>query len=195
MTDWRRSALPVLLTGAILGAAAWWWSGRQSGGDRGGAPPDTPERQAAYYVKDFVLRASDDSGDWRYRVRAPSMYRFESSATWEFETPRWTLYPRQGQPWYGRAQSATARDRGRRVELHGTVLLWREGSADAPPVDVQTSEVLLLTEARVAHTERHARVSSPGREIQGVGAVVRLEAEQVEFLSEVKGRYLPEEAQ
>lgn len=195
MTDWRRSALPVLLTGAILGAAAWWWSGRQSAGETAGPPRNTPERQAAYYVKEFVLRTTDASGDWRYRVRAPSMYRFESSGTWEFETPRWTLYPRQGQPWYGRAESATARDRGRRVELHGAVSLWRDAEPDAPPVNVETSEVLLLTEAREAHTEHYARVSSPGREIEGVGAVVRLEPEQIEFLSEVKGRYLPEEAQ
>ena len=180
MIEWRRSAL---------------WSGRQAPDEAGQPPADAPERQAAYYVKDFVLRTTDPSGNWRYRVRAPSMFRFESSATWELDAPRWTLYPRQGEPWYGRAESATARDQGRRVELHGTVRMWREGSAGAPPVNLDTSEVLLLTEAREAHTEQRARISSPGRRMEGVGAIARLEPERIEFLSEVKGRYLPEEAQ
>ena len=195
MSEWRRAALPVLLAAGILGAGAWWLTDRGAGTPT--QEPDTSpeERRAAYYVRDFRLSSAGEGGAWRYQVRAPSLFHFEEQGSWEMSSPRWTLYTETGVPWYGRSESATAWERGERILLHGDVRLWREAAADREPVTIETSDVLLLPEQEEARTEQPAVVRTPGMRLAGTGAIARLEPERVEFLSEVKGRYLPENAQ
>lgn len=182
-----KHAFPVAAT-LLLVVAAWLLFG-----DRGTAPALAPLAPAEtdYYVHDFTLLTSDEDGRWRYRLEAEHMLHFPATEHWEMQAPRLVVFTREGPNWYGVAEQGRAWDEGEHIRLDGDVRFWQVPAPEAPSVVVNSADVRVRPLEEYAESDALSVVTRSYERMEGIGARIWFDRQEVELLSNVNARFEP----
>ncbi len=180
-----------LVAASVIAVAGWWILDEGEPDPR----PDTEllerERRPDYFIEQFVLDVTDESGVATYRLRSPRMTHFMDDDLWLLETPWLTLFTETGEPWHLRAERGRAWDNVTQAHLEGEVTLRRAAGPDNLEANVDTSEVYARPAEHYAETDRFAVYYREGARVSGIGAEAYLDRDLFRLHSEVKGIYEP----
>ncbi|MCC5810269.1 MAG: LPS export ABC transporter periplasmic protein LptC [Ectothiorhodospiraceae bacterium] len=178
----------------IIALAGWWILDEDTVAP---PPPDVmdAETRPDYFVEGFTMDATNEDGVVTYRLAGERMLHFTGDDLWTLETPVMTFIPETGEPWILRSERGRAWNNVTEAQLEGEVTIRRARGPDNLEANVDTSEVYVLPAERYAETDEFAVYYREGTRISGTGARGYLERDQFELLSEVKGNYVPSQAQ
>lgn len=185
MTPGQRLALlPLLLAAALTGWLVWQLR-------EDDAPPQLigPPR-SDYYVDTFELIAFDDAGAESFSMCGPRLSRHPQLGTFEIEQPRLHM-PGEDGGWQGRAERGWISAEGDRLRLLDTVALQGPAAAGEEPLRLATQELELRPKENLALSDSPVTITGPGSILRGRGLRADLDAQRVELLAEVTGRYEP----
>lgn len=177
-----------IATALLIAVAAWLLFG-----ERQPAPDLAPLAPAEtdYYVRDFTLLTSDDDGAWRYRLEAEHMLHFPATEHWEMEAPRIKVFTQEGPNWYGIADRGRAWDEGEHIRLDGAVRLWQAPTPTGTSLIVTSSDVRVRPVEDYADSDTYTVVTQGRDRMEGIGARIWFDRQQVELLSNVKAHLEP----
>ncbi|KAB7623824.1 LPS export ABC transporter periplasmic protein LptC [Alkalilimnicola sp. S0819] len=187
----RRTRLFPAVTLIILVALAWWLS-RDRDESRDAADAAAVSVPDAFF-EGFRLRSTDATGRWDYQVDSPRVAHYPEDDRWTLATPRLEAYPEEGATWHAHAEQGIAWPDEDRVELRGRVTVRRAASPVNRPLELDTENVRITPSRDYAETDAYTEVRQGVSRIQGTGARAWVAEDRVEFLSEVKGHYVPED--
>jgi len=191
MPTGNRRLLPALTVALLIGLA-WWLFG-------GASPERTASRETAkartlpdYFMDDFVLRAANKNGSWRYDITGKRMVHLPRQGVWKFQSPEIVLFTKRGAPWYGTAPRGKAWNDGNDALLMGKVHFWRPASPANERATIDSSNVALRPNEDYAQTQALTIFHQGSARMQGVGARAYLDQQRIELLSQVRGTYVPQ---
>ncbi|TVQ89841.1 MAG: LPS export ABC transporter periplasmic protein LptC [Chromatiaceae bacterium] len=149
----RTQVLGLLL--ALLGLAAWWW---QQARGPGPTPDAAPATRPDYVVDALQTLSTDADGRPLRRLTATQVRHYPGSGGSELDDPRLTLYRADGPPWEGHSDQGWISAAGDEVLLRGSAVIARAAHAGQPPVQLRSSELLILPESDYAETARFAEI-------------------------------------
>lgn len=180
------------LVAAAMIAVAGWWALDEGDPERA---LDTEllerDRRPDYFVANFVLDATDETGVATYRLRSERMTHFMDEDLWLLEAPWLTMFTETGEPWHLRAKRGRAWDAITQALLEGEVTIRREEGPDNLEANVDTSEVYARPAEHYAETAQFAVYYREGTRISGVGAEAYLDRDLFKLLSEVEAFHVP----
>ena len=148
---------------------------------------------ADFYFTGVTLRSTDASGAWNYQLKSERVRHFPDNDRWELAAPLMESYPDAGPPWYGQAEQGIVWPERDRVDLLGPVKMHRPAGPDNLPMQIDTADVRAYPSRDYAETDAPTRVRQNQSWLRGTGARAWLAEDRVEFLSNVKGRYVSED--
>ena len=177
----RQTVTLVLLVLVVIGTG--WFLNRQ---DSSRQSPEVSATVHDSFVHGMDLRAMDASGRVQYHVRAASMLHFPHLEHLELDRPEIELRRRDGTVWHITSDRGQATDSGDRIWLLGEVDIRRPASADAHPLRVRTSDLLVKPEQEVAETDQPARILAERYRIHATGMKADFRNNQLQLRSKVR---------
>jgi lipopolysaccharide export system protein LptC len=150
MTLTSRELLIVLLLGAA-GLAAWWFRGAQQVEV---APVSPGQGRPDYVVEQVAALTMSETGSPQRRLRSPELRHYPGDGGSELDTPVLRLLEPGAPDWVIRAEGAWFSADGAEILLEGRVYAERAAAPESPPVQIHTSELLVLEDAGYAETNR-----------------------------------------
>lgn len=182
-----RSTQRGLALATALAALTWWLMPDE--GDEDGDGLEGPDVRLDYALENFEMRAFDEAGAPALRLWSPRLTNEAATGIGRVETPRIEVR-RDGFLWNIIAERAIVSDGQDRVFLEGSVHLRRTGSSPADRVDIDTSEVTLVVNDRVARSGAPVRITDPAGELNARGFEVDLIRDEFQLLNDVEGVYV-----
>ncbi|MEA1050197.1 LPS export ABC transporter periplasmic protein LptC [Lamprobacter modestohalophilus] len=143
----RELSLAALLI--ATGLAAWWWlSARDT--DKALAP--SAERRPDYVVEGLRAMTLGVTGEPERRLSAQRLRHYPDDGSSELDDPVLVVYSDDGPPLHARSALAWINARGDEILLEREVRLQRGATAQSAPVELRTSELLVLPEVDYAET-------------------------------------------
>lgn len=176
-----------LALATALAALTWWLVPDEGEEDRDDLVG--PDVRLDYALQDFEMRAFDEAGAPALRLWSPRLTNESATGIGRVETPRIEVR-RDGFLWNIIAEHATVSDGQDRVLLEGAVHLERTGPSPADRVDIDTSEVTLVVNDRVARSSAPVRIADPAGELHARGFEVDLVRDEFQLLNDVEGVYV-----
>ncbi|MEX0872857.1 MAG: LPS export ABC transporter periplasmic protein LptC [Aquisalimonadaceae bacterium] len=175
---------------ALLVIVGWWVL------DEPDRPPRSEslveeERRPDNFTENFTILATNAQGAPAWELSAPRMVHFEDDDTWELDSPDVLYYTDAGEPWRLVAERGRAWSGLEEALLEGEVRISREAGPDNAAARLDTSEVRLWPDDRIAETDRPAVYRSAGSHVEGTGARGDFARDLLHLRSEVKARYVP----
>jgi lipopolysaccharide export system protein LptC len=154
-------------------------------------PPDTtqPRHIPDYTLNSFTATAMDGEGRVHYRIRAERMVHFMDDDTSRLERPDVIVFRGDAGAWNAHARYARVSGGQEQVLLTGGVLVWRDPEKTGTGLELQTSELLINPEQKLAETQRPVTIAQEFGVTHAVGMRVNLERSRLELLADVRGRY------
>jgi lipopolysaccharide export system protein LptC len=182
----RQRVLALVLT--LIGGAAWW---QQFGQTPEATPTVVRERLPDYRVDGLTATAMDAAGRPARRLTADAMRHYPDDDSSELDRPVLILYRSDGPPWDIRSETGWVSGDGERVLLHGQVVVDREGSGEARPVHLTTSELLVRPRQEYAETSMPVKLTSGEDWLTSTGmqAWYGESAMRARFLGRAHGRF------
>lgn len=182
--SWRTPLALVLLAAALISGWSAWRQRAEP------VVPATGPVRSDYILHDFEIVALDSHGTEAFILRAPLLEQHPEDRTIEVETPLFLLPDAQDGYWEVRSNNALVTAAHDEIRLREDVRV--EGTSNSgQPVTMNTEQLNVFPETRLASTDERVTVEQPGSTIQGRGMEVDLAAKRYEFHSEVRSRYVP----
>jgi LPS export ABC transporter protein LptC len=175
----------ILLLVLLLVAATSWFSRQQD--STGGLTP-VAGRGPDAYADDVTIQVMDASGQPVYHLRAAHVAWYPESDQLALRLPRLDVTRPDGTHWELTAENGLTGRAGDPMSLTGEVIIQRLASNSKKPLKITTADVTVMSDARVAMTERDARVDGPGYRFESRGLSADLNTSRLELRSRVKGR-------
>jgi lipopolysaccharide export system protein LptC len=161
------STLFPLLVLAMLAGFTFWLE-RASRGDNLGPSPKL-RHDPDYWVENFTLRKFDIDGAIQHTLQAARMQHFPDDDSTEVANPR-VVYFRDGQTTTMTARQAWLDKGGKHVRLDEDVRVVRTNVAD-PDTIIQTSELDVMPDDEIAHSDAPATITQGRSVIHGAGGL------------------------
>lgn len=145
----RELALAVLLV--ATGLLAWWWLPARDTGQGLGA---SAERRPDYVVEGLRAMTLDAAGLPERRLTAQRLRHYPDDGSSELDDPVLVVYSDDGPPLHARSARAWINARGDEILLEQEVRLERAATAQSAPIELRTSELLVLPKVDYAETGR-----------------------------------------
>jgi LPS export ABC transporter protein LptC len=182
----RRKTRTGIIVLAIL-AAGTYWAGR-SQKDEAQPTIDGLDTRLDYALQDFQLRFYDLNGQPSGNLTAPTLTNDSASGISNVSNPAFEVIHR-GNLWNIVAESASVAADREHVVLSGNVWLRRQGAIGSPPMDINTSELMLEITPRIASSDRPVRVLDGNDIMEAVGFRVNMTDNRFQLLNRVKLTY------
>lgn len=182
-----RSTRRGLVIAAGLAIFTWWLTGDR--GDEQDAPTEGLDTRLNYALENFEMRAFDEAGEPVLRMWSPRLTNDAMTRIGSVEDPRVELN-HEGYNWYLEADSAIINDDQSEVFLSGQVLLEREGAQAEDALNINATEVVLLVDDRVAHSNEAVRLTDSSGELRAVGFRVDMIKNEFQLDNDVQGTYV-----
>lgn len=182
--NWRVVLVVALLLGALLSGWSAWQQRAAPTVQAGG-----PER-SDFILHDFELIALSGEGVEAFTLRAPLLEQHPQDRTIEVSTPLFLVPDGHGEYWEIRSRYALVTADHDEMRLHDDVRAEGTGNS-GQPVTMNTEQLNVFPDARLASTDERVTIEQPGSTIQGRGMEVDLASKRYEFESEVRSRYVP----
>lgn len=176
-----------LVIAASLAIFTWWLAG-DSGEDEGG-PIEGLDTRLDYALENFEMRAFDVEGKPALRMWSPRLTNDATTRIGRVVEPRIELN-HEGYLWHLEADSAIISDDQSEVFLGGQVLLEREGALPVDALNIDTRNVTLVVEDRVAHSDEPVRLTDLSGVLSATGFTVDMINNEFQLDNDVQGNYV-----
>jgi lipopolysaccharide export system protein LptC len=174
----REVLIAVLL--AAAGLVAWWYRGMQE-------PDVTPavpsQGRPDYVVEQVVAVMMSEAGRPIRRLDSPELRHYPGADGSELDTPVLRLLEPDAPDWVIRSERAWISADAEEILLEGRVHAERAAAADALPMRIFTSELLVLDDAGYAETDRFVEI------VRGEDWLTAVDGMQLWFETPMRGRY------
>lgn len=182
-----RSTRRGLIIAAGLAVLTWWLAGDRD--EREDAPIEGLDTRLDYALENFEMRAFDKAGKPTLRMWSPRLTSDATTRIGRVTEPRIVLH-HEGYLWHLEADSAIISDDQSEVFLNGRVLLEREGSKPEDALNIDTADVMLVVENRVAHSDEPMRLTDSSGILRATGFTVDMINNEFQLDNDVQGNYV-----
>lgn len=172
---------------AAIAAATWYWSRPAPPAATLVLPDD--DRPPSYYLRDAVIRRMDDEGRVLYRVYAQFAEERPEERALRLDGVRIEYRQTAQVPWLIEAGRAMVYLDEQTLELDGGVELARSVEARGLPAAVQTEQLRLEPQRRVATADGEIRFTFGASTLTATGLTAFLDEDRLELQSNVQGRF------
>jgi lipopolysaccharide export system protein LptC len=178
---------PVVLVTLSAFAAMSWWLFKETAGEKP-QPRIESEYTADAFVAQMIVSNINAQGTLEYRLSADRADYFADDRT-ELRNPSLSFMREEGQPWQVKADRAQITERGKSIELFGSVEIQRNPEPGRSAVHAHTDHLLLRADEQIAETDASVRLEISDSRVTADGMRAFLKQGRVELLSGVTGRY------
>ncbi len=146
----------------------------------------------AYYLDNASLTGTNADGKVLFQVWTKHAAQSMDDTSIDMKTVRLVYGPPTALPWEVTAKRGRIPADISRIELHGGVVAQSAEEGEQPTI-IRTERLDVDPETRVASTEADVRLEFGGRVIDATGMQANFETNEVQLLSNVHGRFLPNE--
>lgn len=182
--SWRVTLAVVLLLAALVSGWSAWRQRAEP------AVADTGPMRSDYILHDFELTALSGEGNEAFTLRAPLLEQDPRDRTIQISTPLFLVPDGHGEYWEIRSRNALVTAGHDELRLREDVRMEGTGR-NGLPVTMNTEQLNVFPDTRIARTDDRVTVQQPGSTIQGRGMDVDLSSKRYELRAEVKSRYVP----
>lgn len=182
-----RSTRRGLVIAAGLAVLTWWLAENQGDGPDG--PIEGLDTRLDYALQNFEMQAFDEEGNPAMHMWSPRLTNDATTRIGRVESPRIELRY-EGYLWYLQAESAIISEGQDEVFLAGRVRLDREGSNPLDALNIDTSDVMLLVDNRVASSDGPVRISDSAGVLSATGFRVDMITNEFQLDNNVQGAYV-----
>ncbi len=143
----------------------------------------------SYALEDFELQAYDDLGAPAVRLWAPRLVNEADTNIGRVDNPRLEVR-HEGFLWRLTAETATIGADQEQVFLNGEVQIERTGDLPEDRVEIDTRNVTLEVDPRVAHSGEAIRVRDTSGELTATGFRVDMVKDEFQLHNDVQGVYV-----
>lgn len=183
----RRWAFRITVLTMLV--VAGWWALDEPSPPTDSESPAGRERLPDYFTEDFTIVATNARGTPVWELTAPRMVYFADQDTWRMDSPDLLYHADSGKPWRLVAERGRAWSGLTEAMLDGDVIITRAAGPDNPAARLDTTDVRLWPNRRLAETQRPAIYRTDGTHVKGIGARGEFDRERLQLHSEVKARY------
>lgn len=179
---------PVLLMAALAGLTFWLDRIAQLAEP---ATPSAKRHDPDFKVDDFTITRMSPEGKPVSMLSARKMIHFPDDQTTELEGPRFEQRPPDAPVVRVRADRGTVSKDGEQVQVRDNVTVVREGDGKREPLEVRTSELLILPKEEVVRTDAPVTILEGGARLEGTGMEVRSKTREFRLDAQVKAQFPP----
>jgi LPS export ABC transporter protein LptC len=147
-----------------------------------------------YYGEGLRNRSYTEEGLFERQLIASHSIHYPAKKLTEFDDPEVHSVADNGDIWVMKSLRGFHYEELKTLLLQQDVLVtpFAEYSSDDPlQTSIKTSELTLYIEDKIATTDKPVTVTSIDGQIDAVGMIIKLDQQKIEFLSQVKSRYVP----
>lgn len=156
---------------------------------------DSVSKLPDYYGEGLNNRSYGEDGKYEGRFIASYSIHYPGQKQTQFQNPEIHSVSEEGDIWLIKSLEGVHRETLETMTFQKEVLIapLDEFLAEAPVLtSITTSELTLFNKDKLAKTDKPVKVTSIDGQIDAVGMIIRLDQQRIEFLSQVKGRYVPQ---
>lgn len=187
---WTRAKNWLVTAALIAAVAVTWWLGRtgEEARDRGAMRRSVPQ---GYYLKDAVVRVTDQTGRVFYSIRAGRVERPEHEPRLDLEEVHIEYRADDDSSWQVNADYASTPNDYSYVDLRGDVRVVRRAARATDATSIDTDELRFVPDLFLARTDRRVSITIGDNQLSGTGLKADLKANRFELESQVYGEFLP----
>jgi lipopolysaccharide export system protein LptC len=155
------------------------------------ATPSAKRHDPDFKVDDFTITRMSPEGKPVSMLSARKMIHFPDDQTTELEGPRFEQRPPDAPVVRVRADRGTVSKDGEQVQVRDNVTVVREGDGKREPLEVRTSELLILPKEEVVRTDAPVTILEGGARLEGTGMEVRSKTREFRLDAQVKAQFPP----
>lgn len=182
-----RSTKRGLVIAAGLALLTFWLTGDQDE-DQGG-PIEGLDTRLDYALENFEMRAFDEAGSPALRMWSPRLTNDANTRIGRVKDPRVELR-HEGFLWHLEADSAIINEDQTEVFLSGRVRLEREGEQAIDALNIDTSNVVLVVEDRIASSSQAVQLTDISGQLNATGFRVDMIKNEFQLDNDVQGTYV-----
>ncbi len=149
-----------------------------------------PTLGLAYFLKSAEVRGTGNDGKVLYRLKADRAEQHSDNNYINLENIELSYEPSAEVPWDMFADTGYIPPDGKLIELRGNVRILSQ-EPDKPQTSIRTSQIDLLTDEKIATTDKKVVIEREGQKVNGTGMEAYLDQSKVKLLSNVNGTYVP----
>jgi lipopolysaccharide export system protein LptC len=154
-----------------------------------GIGPREVRHEPDFFIEDVISTMMDAEGKPLYRLQADVINHYPDDKSLALRAPHLEYYRQQLPPWTAQSEAGRIYDDGRQVFLDGKVTMHRPAEGKQPKTELQTRDLLILTEDNYAETDANVKITSGASELKGTGMRVYLDEGRLELLANGEGIY------
>lgn len=160
-----------------------------------------------YYGEGLNNRKFDNTGALEHQFNAQRSVHFPATRLTELTLPKVKTIADDGEEWIIQSLSGTHFEDDKKLVLEQEVQISPLSFSESKPKPdfeprsnlsnpeeaaiIRTSKLTLFTETKIAKTDQPVEVISLNGRIDAVGMIINIDQQRVEFLSQVKAKYVP----
>jgi LPS export ABC transporter protein LptC len=148
-----------------------------------------------YYGEGLKNRTFSDSGALEHQLNAQRSVHFPIQRLTELTQPQIKIIADDGQVWTLQSLFGVHVEDDKKLVLNQDVQIspttYSELNNNVDATIILTSKLTLFTESKIAKTDQPVEVISINGRINAVGMIIKMDQQRVEFLSQVKAKYVP----
>jgi LPS export ABC transporter protein LptC len=149
-----------------------------------------PELSLAYYLNKAELVGTGPDGKILYQVWTKRAQQTVGDESIDMDDVRMVYGPADGFPWELEANKGKIPADARTIELSGDVIAT-SGSSKQDTTTIRTEKLSINPATRQATTQQKVVIEYNGRELNATGMKANFEANQLDLLSNVNGKFAP----
>ncbi|MFT6113203.1 MAG: LPS export ABC transporter protein LptC [Oleispira sp.] len=148
-----------------------------------------------YYGEGLKNRTFSDHGALKHQFNAQRSVHFPVQRLTELTQPQIKTIADDGEVWIIQSLSGIHFEDDKKLVLKQDVQIlpatYSELSNNKDAAIIRTSKLTLFIESKIAKTDQPVEVISLNGRIDAVGMIITMDQQRVEFLSQVKAKYVP----
>jgi len=144
-----------------------------------------------YYMEDFSTLTMEQDGTPKNKLFAEYMAHYPDDNTIELHKPKLEVYRKNETPIFIIADKGWVTADNEVILLSGAVKLWQDNIDGIRELEINTSDVKILTQQEYAETDKLATIVGEKTTASAVGVRAYFNESRIELLSDVHGKILP----
>lgn len=152
-----------------------------------------------YYGEGLKNKIFSETGQLKNEFDALSSTHYPAQRYTDLIQPKVKAVAKNGEEWVIKSLSGRHFENDQKIVLTQEVLISPSTAAsfasglskDEEAATIRTSKLTLFTQTKIAETDQPVEVISPNGRIDAVGMIINIDQQRVEFLSQVKAKYVP----
>jgi LPS export ABC transporter protein LptC len=176
-----------LALASVLALLSYWAT--RGGDDEADEGIEGLDTRLDYALQNFDMRAFDEDGKPALRLWSPKLTNEAATNVGRVDSPRLEVQ-HEGFLWQIVADSAIISSNQDQVFLTGSVHIERNGATPADRIDIDSRDVTLEVDDRVAHSVESVQIADLSGTLRARGFRVNMLTEEFQLHNDVEGVYV-----